>query len=221
MNNTLLVNEVFETIQGEATHTGTPSVFLRLQGCPVGCHWCDTKHTWEVDEKQVIPIAQMKCKESDAPSYATMLPSEVLDMLKTYRAQHIVITGGEPCMYDLTELTTLLLMTGYSVQIETSGTFPIQCHPATFITLSPKINMAGKKEVLDEALEMADEIKYPIGKTNDVQTLRQQVLSRTSCNNVWLQPLSQSKSATAICVEQATLNDWKVSIQTHKFIGVR
>ncbi len=56
MSNTVFVNEIFETIQGEATYTGTPAVFVRLQGCPVGCPWCDTKHTWDVElDKEIQP----------------------------------------------------------------------------------------------------------------------------------------------------------------------
>ncbi|MGY8878270.1 MAG: 7-carboxy-7-deazaguanine synthase QueE, partial [Pseudoalteromonas sp.] len=50
------INEVFETIQGEASFTGTPSIFLRLQGCPVGCSWCDTKQTWDVDNVYKVSL---------------------------------------------------------------------------------------------------------------------------------------------------------------------
>lgn len=220
MQITYPVNEVFESIQGEASFTGTPSVFIRLQGCPVGCHWCDTKHTWEVEYENIIPIAQMIHKTNDAPTFSDMTTAEIMDLLKTYQARHIVITGGEPCKYDLTSLTGALINADYSIQIETSGTFPIRCHPASFITLSPKIDMAGGLEVLRENLNICDEIKYPIGKESDIIKMRS-IIYKSLCDNIWLQPLSQNKNATAICVEQATQNNWKVSIQTHKFIGVR
>ena len=59
------VNEIFQSIQGEATFTGTPSIFVRLQGCPVGCAWCDTKHTWEIDPKFVVNKTIMLAKEKD------------------------------------------------------------------------------------------------------------------------------------------------------------
>lgn len=216
-----LVNEVFESIQGEATYTGTPSVFIRLQGCPVGCHWCDTKHTWETDTKKVIPIHNMLEKEEDCDTYASMTVKDILDMLLKYSANHIVITGGEPAIYNLQPLTAELYAAGYSVQVETSGTHAIVCHPSAFITVSPKLNMAGKYDVLQECLEMADEIKFPVGKMRDVELLKSEIIPYILTQNIWLQPLSQNNTSTKICVEQATLNNWRVSIQTHKFIGVR
>lgn len=221
MNHIYPVNEVFQSIQGEATFTGTPSVFIRLQGCPVGCHWCDTKHTWEVDHKEAVHIPIMLAKVEDAKSYADMTVANILDMLKSFHAQHIVLTGGEPCLYDLLPLTNALIDQGYSVQIETSGTHHISCHPNTFVTVSPKLDMAGGLEVLDESIKLADEIKYPVGKLADVEKLKAKILSKAICKNIWLQPLSQSQKATNICIEQATLNNWKISIQTHKFLGVR
>jgi 7-carboxy-7-deazaguanine synthase len=218
-NTNLPINEVFETIQGEATFTGTPSVFIRLQGCPVGCAWCDTKHTWEM-KGDVIPIKSMIDKTKDTDSYSPMSIPEIMEMLKQYRATHIVLTGGEPAMYDLTDLTTKLIGYGYSVQLETSGTFEIKVHEGTWITLSPKVDMAGGYKVLPSALAFADEIKYPVGKQKDVDTLKE-LLEFTHTDSIWLQPLSQSEKATKLCIEQATINNWKISIQTHKFIGVR
>jgi 7-carboxy-7-deazaguanine synthase len=220
MNPTKLpVNEVFETVQGEATFTGTPSVFIRLQGCPVGCSWCDTKHTWEMTGK-VIPIKSMIDKTDDTDCYSLLSITDILEMLKEYRANHIVITGGEPAMYDLTDLTTALIANGYSVQLETSGTFEIKVHGGTWITVSPKVDMAGGYKVLESCLILADEIKYPVGKLRDIDTLKG-ILEKIPCDSIWLQPLSKSEKATKLCVEQATINNWKISIQTHKFIGVR
>lgn len=222
MTTTYPVNEVFESIQGEATYTGTPSVFIRLQGCPVGCAFCDTKHTWFTEQDKVMSIKPMLQKTEDTDGYAYMHIIDILGMLKNYKARHIVLTGGEPCLYDLTELTDVLVSHGYSVQIETSGTYPIKCNPHTFITVSPKIGMAGQLPVLHGCYLMASEIKFPVGKSADIVKLKEEVLPYTGGNNnIWLQPLSQNKTATALCVKEATDNGWRVSIQTHKFIGVR
>lgn len=218
---TYLVNEIFETIQGEATYTGTPSIFLRLMGCPVGCHWCDTKHTWKMEKVQEVSVIEMKGKTFDNELSSRMSNEDITDSIKEFNAKHIVITGGEPCIYDLISLTTHLLNTGYSVQIETSGTHKVLCHPDTFVTVSPKIDMAGGFKIDTQALFVADEIKYPIGKQADIDKLKEQVLKNTICTNIWLQPISQSEKATKLCIEQATINNWKISIQTHKFIGVR
>ena len=220
MNHIYNVNEVFESIQGEATFTGTPSVFIRLQGCPVGCHWCDTKHTWEIDSKAAIQIPIMLAKTEDSNSYSDMTVAQILSMLQSFNARHIVLTGGEPCLQDLMPLTNALIYEGYSVQIETSGTFQIKANPQCFITVSPKLNMAGGMELLEECLLAANEIKYPVGKMQDVENLKS-ILEKAVCKSIWLQPLSQNQKATDLCIAQATLNNWRVSIQTHKFLGVR
>ena len=224
MNNTLPVNEVFESIQGEATYTGTQSVFIRLQGCQVGCAWCDTKHTWDVEipEKVLMP-SLMLAKTEDSPYFSQMAIPDIMAMLDEFEARHIVITGGEPCMYNLVNLTESIIASGRSCQVETSGTYPIQVSRRTWVTLSPKLDMAGGKEVLHINYKRADEIKYPVGKMADVEKLLDRVIPHLyeSGTDVWLQPLSQNKTATALCVEQATKHNWRVSIQTHKFIGVR
>lgn len=217
----LPVNEIFQSVQGEATFTGTPSVFVRLQGCPVGCGWCDTKHTWELNHDHVVSIHSMIDKQNDSESHAIMSALDLTYLVsEKYSAKHIVITGGEPCLYDLIELTTLLINNGCSVQIETSGTKAIYCHKDTFVTLSPKIGMPGGLKVLESNWALADEIKMPVGKQSDIEKLRANVPAQYM-SKVWLQPLSQSKSATKLCVDQATENGWKVSIQTHKYLGVR
>ncbi len=216
------VNEVFQTIQGEATWTGTPSVFIRLQGCPVGCAWCDTKHTWDVEPIDRVTIPVMLAKDVDDRTYAEMTVPEVIGLLETYTARHVVITGGEPCLYDLTPLTATLLDAGYTVQIETSGTHEVRVDDRAWVTVSPKLDMPGGFDVLDSALARADEIKHPVGKGADYDKMRERILPRVAQGvPVWLQPLSQNRTATALCVNFTTQHGHKVSIQTHKFIGVR
>lgn len=221
--NSIKVNEVFETIQGEAAFTGSPSVFLRLQGCPVGCGWCDTKHTWDVLPENEVSQADIIAKTDDSPQYFVSDAKSIAEMVaNSYQAKHVVITGGEPCMIDLTELTTELLERGLRVQIETSGTFEIKVHPDAWVTLSPKINMPGGLPVLDSSYDRANEIKYPVGNERDISVVIEQVAQHARPTKLlWLQPLSQSKKATDICIAAATLLDARVSIQTHKFIGIR
>lgn len=222
MNTMLGVNEVFETIQGEATFTGTPAVFLRLQGCGVGCPWCDTKHTWAVDEANEVSLAEIVAKTADAPTYARATAGQLIEHLCGYRARHIVITGGEPCTYDLVALTSGLLERGRNVQIETSGTSPVRVARSAWVTLSPKIGMPGGLRVRQDAVDRADEIKMPVGKPDDIKNLLafsdEYNVARSA---IWVQPLSRSPKATELCIEAATKNGWRVSIQTHQFIGVR
>ena len=224
---TLPVNEIFETIQGEAGFTGTPAVFIRLQGCPVGCGWCDTKHTWHVDEKHRLeglrPILIKDRYEQihGANSFAHLDIDTIMEGVQTFAARHVVITGGEPCLYDLRPLTERLVYEGCRPQVETSGTEEILVHPATWVTVSPKIDMPGGRQVLESALIRANEIKFPVGKMEDIKKLQQQVADKVGHATIWLQPLSQSNSATTLCIEQASINGWRVSFQVHKFVGLR
>jgi 7-carboxy-7-deazaguanine synthase len=142
---TLPVNEIFGSIQGEAHWTGMPSMFVRLQGCDVGCPWCDTKATWERGVQ--IDYDAMLNKIWDAATYAALTPAVIATLVNGSNARHVVITGGEPCMFDLHRLCDAL-HDGHTVQIETSGTEPIRAPEWAWITLSPKIAMPGGKTVL-------------------------------------------------------------------------
>ena len=87
-------------------------------------------------------------------------------------ARHVVITGGEPCIHDLTATDlTCSNKNGFSCQIETSGTHEVRCTPNTWVTVSPKLNMRGGYEVLSQALERANEIKHPVGRVRDIEAL--------------------------------------------------
>lgn len=217
----LPINEIFETIQGEACKAGTPSVFVRLQACPVRCPWCDTKHTWFADPERRVSIAEMMIKTEDTNTWAMMSPHDVLLAVQAFSARHVVITGGEPALYDLRPLTTLLVGSGFSVQLETSGTQAIQVNSLTWVTVSPKCGMPGGRSVLAETLGRANEIKHPVGKPADIQNLLSLPINHALKREVWLQPLSQSRTATELCIREATARNWRVSIQTQKFIGVR
>ncbi|WP_088331941.1 7-carboxy-7-deazaguanine synthase QueE [Lacimicrobium sp. SS2-24] len=220
----LKVNEMFETIQGEGFFTGLPAIFIRLQGCPVGCPWCDTKHTWTLDPQMDIPAEQVLAKTTDSEAYfstdAASLVKRILSM--GYKAKHVVITGGEPAMYDLTQLTGLLIESGYSVQIETSGTFEIQTHPDTWVTLSPKVDMKGGYQILDQTLQLANEIKHPVAMQKHIEEL-DALLARPVTNPqamVYLQPISQQRRATELAVATCIKRNWRLSLQTHKYIGI-
>lgn len=230
---TLLVNEIFETIQGEGSYTGTPSVFLRLQGCPVGCPWCDTQHTWEVLPEKQVSADIILLKTADSPTYFNSSSEALLELLdkQGYTANHIVITGGEPCMYDLTELTSSAIAKGFSVQIETSGTYEVKCHADTWVTVSPKINMKAGMPILSQAMRRANEIKHPIAMQKHIDELdallvRENIPTRLTLSNakvhpmVYLQPISQQERATELAIATCIKRNWRLSVQLHKYIGV-
>ncbi|HYZ34924.1 MAG TPA: 7-carboxy-7-deazaguanine synthase QueE [Crenalkalicoccus sp.] len=217
--------EIFETIQGEATHAGTPAVFIRLQGCAVGCPWCDTKETWALDPADEVPLAVVLAKDGAAksPRHARAEVAELAAIARGFRSRLVVITGGEPAIHDLRPLSAALLEAGKRVQLETSGTEPIRIDPRAWVTVSPKIGMPGGFTVRPDALHRADEIKMPVGRARDVERLGALLAEHAIAPEVpvWLQPLSRSAKATALCVAAATEHGWRVSIQVHAFIGVR
>lgn len=217
----LRVNEIFPTIQGEAFWTGTPSTFIRLQGCPVACPWCDTKHTWSTGSpNKQISVPEMLEKVDPAPTWAQLTHNEIVQISTNLTPRHFVITGGEPCAQNILPLTSELQSLG-SVQIETSGTHNIDVHPDTWVTVSPKINMPGNLPLLLDALDRANEIKMPIQDQNDLDNLLSLLQTLNSTPTVWLQPVSQNEESTKLCMDACLQHQWKLSLQTHKYAGVR
>lgn len=217
------INEVFETIQGEASYTGVPSIFLRLQGCPVGCSWCDTKQTWDINTTYLVSLDKTVEKKADSELWAEASAEQVVSLFKErgYLAKHVVITGGEPCMYDLVPLCEQLHDAGFSTQIETSGTFDIKVPKSTWVTVSPKINMRGGYKVLADAMQRADEIKHPVAMQKHVEELEALFIETgVTPKLVYLQPISQKAKATKLAIDTCMKKNWRLSIQVHKYIGI-
>lgn len=219
------VSEIFLTIQGEGQHTGTPAIFVRTQGCPVGCPWCDTKYTWEADTALEVPPETLLADAQTQAQWSQLTPDDILSWC-THNApqcKYVVITGGEPYLHNLAPLTTHLADAGYSIQIETSGTFPFSGGTWVWHTVSPKINMPGGYQVRRDCLENADEIKHPVGKEQDLENLATLLadVRLKAGTKVWLQPLSQSPKATALCAAACKEKGYYLSVQTHKYADVR
>lgn len=217
------VNEVFETLQGEGVFTGVPAIFVRLQGCPVGCPWCDTRQTWDKLEHNQVKPADVIRTDGSIGRWAEHDAKSLLEAFKQqgFNARHIVITGGEPCLYPLTELTEAFNAAGFRTQIETSGTFEVNCSADTWVTVSPKVGMKGGMPVLRQALERANEIKHPVATEAHIEELDQllrglDLKDKTIC----LQPISQKSRATALAMKVCIERNWRLSIQTHKYLDI-
>jgi len=190
------INEQFFSIQGEGYWTGTPSWFIRLQGCSVGCPWCDSKDTWQTSQK-------------------TTALADILRGLP-YDANHVVVTGGEPFEQDIHRLLTCLWSEGRSVQIETSGCYDV--YGPGWITVSPKFF----KPLSQQALRAASEIKQVVAIEDDIRRLREEVMPYVNqFVHVYLQPVSNGSRAINLCIDACKRYGYKLSLQTHKFIGVR
>lgn len=217
------INEVFETIQGEGCFTGKPSIFVRLQGCPVGCSWCDTKHTWYQSAENQSDFSEVVAKNGDSDSWANVTPQALLEYCSAnYSAKHLVITGGEPCLFDLNSLCGVFEQEGYTTQIETSGTHTVLTTNSAWVTVSPKIGMKGGMEVLPSSIARANEIKHPVGTQKDIERLKELL---NSCSiqpkvEICLQPISQKPRATELAIQTCIRENWRLSIQTHKYLGI-
>lgn len=225
------VSEMFWTIQGEGLHAGRPALFIRLQGCDVGCPWCDTKHSWDMPTPGVdaAPKATVLSTAPGPARWAWMSAAEIAAFANSGRAPDglAVITGGEPFLHDLAALVGAInTRTRLTPTIETSGTchVPVDLGPC-WITLSPKIGMPPGKEVLDSVVSRADEIKMPVGKQADIDKLDAllgpMLGVAVGAPAILLQPLSLSKKATDLCIKTAIERGWRVSVQQHKYLSIR
>jgi 7-carboxy-7-deazaguanine synthase len=123
------VAEVFYSIQGEGATAGTPAVFARLQGCTVGCAWCDTKYSWDPDAGRPVGLDALLAEMADFP------------------CRRAVVTGGEPLESALfAPLASALLARAWLVEVETSGTLPPPSEPdARRIQWNVSVKLAGSR----------------------------------------------------------------------------
>ncbi|MEM7032604.1 MAG: 7-carboxy-7-deazaguanine synthase QueE [Chloroflexota bacterium] len=220
---TYLVNDIYMAVQGEGVQTGVAMVLLRLHGCQVGCPWCDTKETWDVDTHyKCDTLAEIL---GTNPKYTETTPSDILAYIQANLKgpKWVLVTGGEPAVQSLGLLVKTLQQGGYKVALETSGT-ELGHIDAGFdwICVSPKMNMPGGKAILPEAIAVADEVKHVVGKQGDIDlldTLLKSITLKESAQ-ICLQPVSRSQRATILCVETVQQRGWRLSVQTHKYLNL-
>jgi 7-carboxy-7-deazaguanine synthase len=110
---------------------------------------------------------------------------------------------------------------GFSTQIETSGTFEIQAPKSTWVTVSPKVNMRGGYPVLSSCLARADEIKHPVAMEKHIEELKELLAGiNLQGKYIYLQPISQKAKATKLAIEACMANNWRLSVQVHKYLGI-
>lgn len=167
------VNERFVTFQGEGVHMGRSAFFVRLHGCPVHCPWCDSAGTWHPDW---VPKDVKKMTSLEIAGEAV---AEHTDM--------VVITGGEPTVYNLNDLVLTLREKDLNVHLETSGAFPIT-GLLDWITLSPK----KWAPPIEESINLADEYKIIVEHPDDIHFYYEMLVERglplTAKNPIWLHP---------------------------------
>lgn len=196
---TLPVMEHFYTLQGEGFHQGKAAYFIRLGGCDVGCVWCDVKESW------------------DGSKFPHIASQELLQFIKTTPAEIVVITGGEPLLHDLSDLTKELIGAGYKTHIETSGSSPLS-GTWDWITLSPK----KFKAPLPEVLPHAHELKIIIFNQSDFKWAEAYAAKVSKSCRLYLQPeWEKAIQVTPSIIDYIKTNpQWQLSLQIHKYINV-
>ncbi|MAZ29064.1 MAG: 7-carboxy-7-deazaguanine synthase QueE [Cytophagaceae bacterium] len=190
--------EEFYTIQGEGAHTGKAAYFIRVGGCDVGCHWCDVKESW------------------DAAIHPPTEASHIVENASKY-SDTVVVTGGEPLMWDMAPLTTMLKAKGMQVHIETSGAYELSGQ-WDWICLSPKKRMLPKPRIYNEA----HELKVIIYNKSDFAFAEEHAAKVNANCELYLQPeWSVREKMTPLIVDYVMRNPkWKISLQTHKYLNI-
>ena len=193
------VNETFLSLQGEGSFTGTPAFFLRLSGCNLKCPFCDTNHQ----------------------TYKEMSEDEIVQEASREKPRHIVITGGEPALQLTESLVDKLHEAGFFVQVETNGTLPLP-QSIDWVTCSPKS--------LHLSIQNIDELKVLYKGEGDnpehfLNSLPKKVSGRGP--RLYLQPLDTGDEMRNRIILRDTIAyilqhpKWKLSLQTHKLLGIK
>lgn len=198
----LPIVEHFYSIQGEGFHTGKAAYFLRIAGCDIGCKWCDEKLASSAN-LHLYPLTNVNT-----------IVKEILSV----RAKVVVITGGEPMLYNLNPLCDLLKKYKIQTFLETSGTHKLS-GKWDWLCLSPK----PKTRILKIYYSMADELKVIIETKKDIlwaKAVEKKV--RPDCK-LYLQPEWSKRDNVLPEIISFVKNNpqWRISLQTHKYMGIR
>lgn len=202
----LPVMEAFYSLQGEGFHQGKAAYFIRLGGCDVGCFWCDVKESWDASGHQQKTVEEIVEEAKQAISYQPSAISPVF-----------VITGGEPLLHNLDELTQSLQQNNFKTHLETSGSSPLS-GSWNWICLSPK----KFKQPLPEVYAAANELKIIIYNKSDFKWAEKNAAKISLNCKLYLQPeWSKSAEITPLIIDYIKSNpQWQLSLQIHKYINV-
>ncbi len=191
--------EHFFSIQGEGYHSGKPAYFIRLGGCDIGCRWCDSPYTWNPDVHPIVPV------------------DEILNFITNSGTDSVVVTGGEPLMWNLDYLCNKLKEKNLVTFLETSGAYKLT-GVWDWICLSPKISRKPDEKIW----QIADELKIIVGDVNDFRWAEECRLKVKSDCVLYLQPeWKRFKTIIPEIVEYVKQNrQWRISLQIHKYMNI-
>jgi len=195
---TLPLMEEFYTIQGEGFYSGHAAYFIRLAGCDVGCHWCDVKESWDVNLHPEVAVDDIV---SNAEANGKL----------------VVITGGEPLMWNLDYLTSQLKQKGIQTNIETSGAYELT-GTWDWICLSPKKT----KLPTNSVYQAAHELKCIIYNQHDFKFAEEQAALINKNAKLYLQvEWGKKEEMLPLVIDYVKKNPkWAISTQTHKYLDI-
>ncbi len=196
---TLPLMEAFYTLQGEGHFSGQAAYFIRLGGCDVGCVWCDVKESWDADMHPKVSV--------DA----------IVQEAAKFPARLAVVTGGEPLMHNLTDLTLELQQAGFKTNIETSGAYLLN-GTWDWVCLSPK----KFKAPVESIYPFSNELKVVVYNKSDFVWAEKHAAKVGANCKLYLQPeWDKRDEVTPLIVEYVKQNpQWQVSLQTHKYLEI-
>ena len=207
----LEVQHMFATLQGEGPFAGHPSVFVRLGGCNLACHFCDTE--FETFERHSLTdiMAQVQ---------ALSLNDEGRRVRKL-----IVITGGEPLRQNIVPLCDALLADGFEVQIETNGTLWRELPPQVHVICSPKNTGQGYFPVREDVMARAQALKFIISRHDERYNHVPDVGQEADATAVYVQPMDEydaqrNTENRTYALELAQRYGYILSLQTHKILDI-
>ena len=191
--------EEFYSIQGEGYYTGNSAYFLRIGGCDVGCHWCDVKESWDTTLHPPTKVSDM-----------------ILNILN-FPTETVVVTGGEPLMWNMSFLTKSLKEKGLRTHLETSGSYKLSGE-WDWICLSPK----KFQKPLNTINPIADELKIIVQNKSDFKWAEKQRDGVSEKCKLYLQPeWSNKEKMIPLIIDYVMQNpEWQISLQTHKYLQI-
>ena len=195
----LPVMEHFYTIQGEGYYSGRAAYFIRLAGCDVGCVWCDVKESWDLESHPILKI------------------TELIKIIQSSSTNFVVITGGEPALYNLETLINSIHAVGIETAVETSGCYPLIGN-IDWYCFSPK----KFKPACDESYNKANELKVVIFHESDLAWAEEHANKVGENCHLFLQPewSRQDRILPQIIDFVKSNPKWRISLQTHKFMQI-
>ncbi|ADE30146.1 7-carboxy-7-deazaguanine synthase QueE [Rickettsia prowazekii] len=207
----LEVQSIFKTIQGEGIFVGYPSIFIRLGGCNLACNFCDT----EFEDFKLIDIDQILNKVKNLS----------LNSKNAKTINLVVITGGEPMRQPIGLLCQKLLDQDFKVQIETNGTLYRSLPKEVFIVCSPKVGKTGYNKIREDLLPQISAVKFIISKNIVEYSIIPEVGQSAYDIPVFVQSMDQNDKRlnnenNELAVKLALESGARLSLQTHKFLGI-